>query len=146
MVQMRRSLPVLILTLLVGCDSISDPELPIESGVISLNGDTSGVLSLPQFATQGTDLEVVVRTFGNGCASAAGMGVRYTSEGAVLTPVDNGFTRIPNGVGCLDLLVRPEHAVRLRFPSPGTFRVHVEGREQPSGRSILISRNLSVLE
>src|SRR5687768_6811408 len=71
---------------LVACRGSADPDVVPELGIIEFFADRSEVLTVPATARAGEDVKVVVRTFGNGCVSAAGTGVRYRGAVAVVTP------------------------------------------------------------
>jgi hypothetical protein len=129
---------------LAACRSTTGPAAPEELGIIEFYGDRTGVLELPESVRAGHDVTVTVRTFGGGCVSAAGTGVRYRGALAVVLPYDNPSSRAPAGTGCLDVLLRPLHTVNLRFPTPGRATVRVEGRREPGGGSTAVEGTLTV--
>lgn len=127
----------------VTCRGSADPGVGPEVGIIEFYSDRSEVLTVPATARAGEDFEVVVRTFGNSCVSAAGTGVRYRGAMAVLTPYDNDMSRSP-GVICLDILNRPVHSVTLRFPNVGVATLRVDGRSEPAGQVATVESTLVV--
>lgn len=128
---------------LVTCRGSSAPDVAPELGIIDFYSDRSEVLTVPATARAGEDFEVVVRTFGNGCVSAAGTGVRYRGATAVLTPYDNDMSRSPRVI-CLDILNRPVHTVTLRFPNAGVATVRVNGRSEPAGQAATVEATIVV--
>lgn len=129
---------------LVTCRGSADLDAAPELGIIEFYSDRSEVLTVPATAHAGEDFEVVVRTFGNGCVSAAGTGVRYRGDVVVLTPYDNDMSRLSPGVICLDILNRPIHTVTLRFPNAGVATVRVDGRSEPTGQTATVETTLVI--
>jgi hypothetical protein len=129
---------------LAACRSTSEPATPEELGIIEFYGDRTGVLALPDTVRAGHDVEVTVRTFGGGCVSAAGTGLRYHGALAVILPYDNPSSRAPAGTGCPDILLRISHTVTLRFPTPGQALVRAEGRREPGGGTTAVEGTLVV--
>ncbi len=126
------------------CHGTAEPDVAPEVGIIEFYNDRSMVLTLPATARAGQDINVVVRTFGNGCVSAAGTAVRYGTAVASLTPYDNDLSRASPGVVCLGILVRPAHVVTLQFPEPGVATVRVEGRKEPGSQAATVEGTISV--
>ncbi len=134
----------LALGAVAGCRSTTETSPPDELGIIEFYGDRAGVLELPASVGAGHDVAVTIRTFGNGCVSPAGTGVRYRGDLAVVLPYDNPSSRVPVGTGCTDILLRPSHTVHLRFPTPGRATVRVEGRREPNGGTTAVEGTLTV--
>ena len=128
----------------VACRSTTEADAPDELGVIEFYGERTGVLDLPASVTAGHDVAVTIRTFGDGCASVAGTGVRYRGALAIVLPYDNQGSRAAAGTGCPNILHRLSHTVNLRFPTPGRATVRVEGRREPGGGTTAVEATLTV--
>ena len=128
----------------VACRSTTEPGLPDELGVIESYGDRTGVLELPVSVRAGDDVTVTIRTFGNGCVTPAGTGLRYRGALAEIVPYDNQRSRVPATTGCPDIEIRPTHTVTLRFPTPGHATVRVEGRREPGSGRVVVEGTLTV--
>ena len=133
----------LIVLLLVGCDSHRSLAPP-EVGLIDFYGDRSLVVSHPSEVQRGLDVVVTVRTYGNGCVTAAGTGVRYRGNTAIIVPYDNDRSRQGENFNCPDVLTRATHNVSLRFPMEGVATLRIEGRNAPEGRWTVIESTLNV--
>ena len=125
-----------------GCDS-HESVAPPEVGVIEFYGERSDI-SHPAEVQIGLDVPVTLRTFGNGCVSAAGSGVRYHGNTAIVVPYDNSASRQGENANCPDVLLRPTHTVVLRFPLEGVGTIRVEGRNAPEGRWTVIESTITV--
>ena len=125
----------LLLAGLAGCRSSTGPEPSPDVGVVDFYArGPAGVIDAPASVRAGRDFTVTVRTFGGGCVSAAGAAVTYHGaalELAVVVPYDNA--RVPPGTMCTEALTRPARDLTLRFVTPGTAAIRVEGRRQPEG-------------
>ena len=139
----RRFWIVSILLASASCESHTSMAPP-EVGVVEHFGDRSNVVSHPAEVQRALDVVVTVRTFGGGCVSAAGTGIRYHGNTAVIVPYDNEGSRVGDNVNCPDLLTRLTHTVTLRFPREGIATIRVEGRTAPEGRWTTIESTLNV--
>ena len=128
----------------LACHTAAEPDVAPEVGIIEFYSDRSTVLTLPATARAGQDFNVVVRTFGNGCVSAATATVRYNGARATLTPYDNDLSRTSPGVACTDILLRPTHTVTLRFPEAGVATIRVEGRREPGSQAASIEGTITI--
>jgi hypothetical protein len=129
-----------------GCRSSTAPDPSPDVGIIDFyaNG-TAGVVEAPASVQVGRDFTVTVRTFGGGCVSAAGASVTYHRPEltlAVIVPYDN--SRLPPGTPCADVLTRPARDVTLRFTTPGTATIRVEGRREPDGGRAVVEVPVTV--
>jgi hypothetical protein len=133
-----------LLPLLIGACRDGAAPVPREVGIVDHYGERS-VLSLPSTIRAGLDFEVSLQTFGGGCLTAAGSGVRYHAMSATITPYDNNEARVGEGIGCPDILRRATHIVVLRFPLSGAATIRIEGRQEPGGRRVVLDSIVSVV-
>ena len=122
------------------CSSSTGPGLADNVGVIGPALDRAAeVVTAPASVRAGNDFTVTVSTFGNGCVTAAGASVTYRGAQqnvAVIVPFDNYGA--PAELVCTDILNRPGRDVRLRFNTPGTATIRVEGRRgEDGGRAVI---------
>ena len=144
---MRKTLSAMILTatVLAGCDMISDVDVSNDVGVIDHYGSgTASVIVAPATATENEDFTVTVNTFGGGCTTAAGIGVRYRGDVAILTPYDNDESRMTGGA-CTDILRVVAHVATLRFPKVRDVNIRVEGRREPGSSATSVVRTVRIL-
>ena len=136
----------LLLVGMAGCRSSTEPEPSPDVGVVDFyDQGPAGVIDAPASVRAGRDFTVTVRTFGGGCVSAAGAAVTYhraAPERAVVVPYDN--SRVPPGTMCTEALARPARDLTLRFVTPGTATIRVEGRRQPEGGRAVVEVAVAV--
>jgi hypothetical protein len=139
---------LLALPLLAGCPSptgIDGPALEEDrrAGIIESQYLRSPVLTAPAAVTAGQTFQVAVTTLGySGCWRNAGDDVTNAVGRAIIHP----FDRV-QGEACTTALVEIRHVVFLRFDTPGTATIVVQGRSdpnEPAPRSVTIERTVTV--
>lgn len=103
---------------LTGCGLFSTEHRVI--GMASLDHSGWPLPQIPETATAGVPLEVVITTGGGGCHRQGDTEVEVNGRSAVLTPYD--FLTTGYAV-CTDILVFFEHKAKVVFEEPGTAEV-----------------------
>lgn len=139
-----RQLTWCILFRTVACSSILNPvgqERVI--GAIAGFNQNDPRIEVPGTVARGQQFQVEVTTYGSGCTSKGETEVRIQGLSAVITPY--AFEKSGGRkVVCPDILNAFRHVATVRFEQPGTARVVVQGRQQPSGEVIAAERTVVV--
>ena len=109
-------------------------------GVLTFFGDSAQV-TVPASVAVGEPATVVVLTAGGGCIRTGDTEVRVVGLDAELTPYDH----FPSaGQVCTADFRLNTHTATVQFTQRGRATVRVRGREQPSGRTITVVRQITV--
>lgn len=112
----------------------------VEIGVIEMASDPARI-DVPSSLGRGESALVHVRTYGSMCMSVESTELVATEDGAEITPYDR---REPGG--CVLALIHFGHETHVRFDTPGTKTILVNGRRQPGDELVQKSFSLTVLE
>jgi hypothetical protein len=135
-----RWIALLVLPLLGGCTSIFDTVDRVRVlGAIEFHGDPA-VVGVPAEAEAGHPFVVTVRTYGDGCVGNGTTELDVADGWVVIRPYDYHRQR----VSCPDILGHFDHTATVRFDTPGTFEVVIEGRSLPSDEVIRVTREVQV--
>jgi len=100
-------------------------------GVIQFYGDTT-VVYLPASAMVDSAFSVRFHTFGGGCVSAGRTDMELEEGRATLIPIDKD-----SGANlCTDELRFLQHEAQVRFRSPGSATVVLQGASEPDGGTL----------
>ncbi|HEX9936543.1 MAG TPA: hypothetical protein VGB15_05455 [Longimicrobium sp.] len=141
---------LLALPLLAACPSPTDAGTDgslvgdeRRAGIIESQHLRAPALAAPATVTAGQTFQVAVTTLGySGCWRNAGEDVTNAAGLAIIHPYDR-----VQGEVCTDALVEIRHVVFLRFDTPGTAKLVVQGRSdpnEPSPRAVTIEHTVTV--
>jgi hypothetical protein len=139
---------LLALPLLAACPSPTDSGSDglgeeRRAGIIESQHLHSPALTAPATVTAGQTFQAVVTTLGySGCWRNAGEDVTNAAGLAIVHPYD-----MVRGEVCTDALVEIRHIVFLRFDTPGTAQIVVQGRSdpnEPAPRAVTIEKTVTV--
>lgn len=126
---------------------------PVEQGtrilaVIGFDGEQlNEAITVPNTVEAGSDFQISVITYGNGCVTAGDLGVVSTENRADVFVYDFTTADRP-GVACTMIFKRLTHTATLRFTTPGAAVIRFWGRKQggaePFGQPLVIERSVMV--
>lgn len=142
-----RSTPLLILFACVttSCSVLADPQVirsPMIATIDFYNDPI--VVHTPDSVRVGNVFPVTVRSYGGGCITQGHTDVTINGLGAVVTPYDTVVTRAPENYACTMELRHYEHVAHLAFDRPGSAAIRFQGRREPGGTIISVSRTVVV--
>ena len=106
---------------LAGCGWLTDPD-PVLGHVTDVTA--------PDTVAVGQLFTVTVTTTGpNGCWRSESTEVEVDGLSAVITPYDVDEAEANPGIACTQAIVYFDHEAELRFDSPGTAGIDVQGRD-----------------
>lgn len=131
------------LAVLTACGSPAEPGLRVERqvGVIGKRG--ASALVVPERASAGSPVAVIVHTFGNGCVREADTETLVSGMLADITPYDSFTVAMPSNMACEMRLYAFPHETTLGFASPGGATVRVHGRLS-NGAPITVTRPIVI--
>jgi hypothetical protein len=126
---------LLTLPLLAACPSATDSGTdgpPLEEdrkvGIVHSPYLRAKALAAPATVKAGQTFQATVTTLGySGCWRTAGEDVTNADKQATVRPYDR-----VQGEVCTAALVQIRHVVNLRFDTPGTAKIVVQGRNDPN--------------
>jgi hypothetical protein len=101
-------------------------------------------VQIPEVVDRGTDFEVAVRSFGNGCVDQGDTEVSVAGGVGEVRPHDIFVTHMPRNFACPDILRVHLHRATLRFDQSGAATIRVRGRSQPGDTPLVIERTVQV--
>ena len=126
----RRAIALLAAALLAACQSATDPDWVVETGIIIPEMSSVQTLQAPAMARAGEPFTIVVSTRGSStCTAAAGAHVRMSGSVIEVTPRDS----IARGRGCTDDLAGFPRPITLTIAEQGNYTIRVSGRPTRSG-------------
>ena len=122
---MKPSAPLFSATaLLAACAFTTEPSLDRRIGIIESEYLHAHTLAAPDTVTRGQPFSLTVTTLGyNSCWQAAGVELARNGSHATVVPYDRVV-----GESCSEALVELPRTVELRFDTPGTATLILEGR------------------
>ena len=128
--------------LLPGCASTSGPESAprVAIGVIDLGGTLDSVLAGPRTGSVGERLTFRVRTFGDGCVSAAGSQQIVQGLQITIIPYDQ-ITTAP----CTRELRAIPRDVTVVFDRAGDAFLRVQGRSYLGRDLVIVTQQMPIL-
>jgi len=123
-----RILPLFALPLLAACELATGPDADPRPGIIQSPYLQAPVVVAPATVQAGEPFQVTVRTLGfSGCWVEARTTVTSEPGAATVRVYDRTVGEV-----CTAALKTIDHTAGLRFDAPGTARIVVEGRGDPS--------------
>lgn len=129
-----RAAPVLasaaVLFVLAACAQPAEPGESRVLGVVDFYQD-SVVVDVPDTATAGQEVRIMVRTYGGGCERMGPTETQQRGDTVFVTPWD--FTVRGPHVACTDILRMFDHTASAAWSHAGQRVVVVRGMEEPAG-------------
>lgn len=138
---------LLALPLLTACPDLAGTDGPPvrerNLGIVESQYLQSPALAAPSAVTAGQPFQATITTLGyDGCWRADGEEVTRSAAQAVVRPYDK-----VQGDACTAALKEITHVVELRFDTPGTAKIVVQGRndrDAPTFRNVTVEQTVTV--
>ncbi len=138
-----RSAALLLALVGTGCslvDPDTEPREEARMGAIAGFAEGDPHIVVPDSGRVSETVEVLIRTYGNGCVRKGGVQVEADGDRVILTPWN--YVRLETV--CTDDLRLHDHEVFLSAETPREIRVVVRGTRQPSGEVLAVERVVTI--